>query len=68
MMTVRFSDKPDEVCVFEKIDEDMIVHLFYQDDEITEFRYHALMVECGLLDEVEEEEEDWNGPEANSCL
>ena len=56
-MTVKFSAEPDEVCFVERIDDDMIDDLFYQDDEIGEFRYYAFMLECGI------EEEDWSGPE-----
>ena len=53
-MTVKFSEKPDQVCVVERIDDNMIDDLFYQDDEIGEFRNYAFMIECGI------EEEDWS--------
>lgn len=50
-MTVKFSSEPDQVCCVERLDDDMIDDIFYQDEEIEEFRYFALMVECGLAED-----------------
>jgi hypothetical protein len=54
---IRWSDEPDQFIIVPRIDNDQIDDLFYQEDEIGEFRHTAFMIECGL------EEEDWDGPD-----
>ena len=58
-MAVKFSNNPDSVCLVEPIDDELMGDLFYQDEEIEEFRMYAFMIECGV------EEEDWSGPDVD---
>jgi hypothetical protein len=57
MGMLRFSDAPPEVFVVPRLEDELIDELFYQEEEIGEFRYSAFMIECGL------EEDPPDGPD-----
>jgi len=57
-MPLSFSDRVD-VLNFTQHSESLLDDLFYNDVEIAEFRHEAFLVECGLVEEEDEEEGEW---------